>query len=117
VIEKRGIFMKIARTVLYLFILIVIVVFSVQNATDKITLRFFNYSTGEIAAIEALLLSFFLGIVVTGIYSLWKYSALLKKYKKTLNQVKNLKKEIKNIRKLNLEDENIENKKDVESEE
>ncbi len=97
--------MKIARTVLYLLVLILIVVFSVQNASDQITLRFFGYSTGKIAAIEALLLSFFLGIVVTGVYSLWKYSNLLKKYKKALKEVEDLKKEIKNIRKLNVEEE------------
>ncbi|TYB31898.1 MAG: DUF1049 domain-containing protein [Candidatus Mcinerneyibacterium aminivorans] len=98
--------MKIARTVLYLLILILIVVFSVQNASDQITLKFFSYSTGEIAAIEALLLSFFLGIVVTGVYSLWKYSNLLKKYKKALKEIDSLKKEIKNIRKLNVEEDN-----------
>ena len=102
--NEGGMPMKIARTVLYLLVLILIVVFSVQNASDQITLKFFGYSTGQIAAIEALLLSFILGIVVTGVYSLWKYSNLLKKYKKALKEVEDLKNEIKNIRKLNVEE-------------
>lgn len=102
--------MRIVKTILYLIILIIIVIFSVQNAGGEVTLNFFGYSTGAIPAIEALLLSFFLGVVVTGVYSLWKYYILLKKYKKSLKEVKNLKAEVKNIRKLNLEEEQ-ENKK------
>ena len=96
--------MWITKAMAYLVLLFIIVVFSVQNATDKITLRFFNLSTGEIPAIEALILAFFMGLVVCGAYALWKYFSLLKKYKNVLGEYERMKHEIGVLRKMNIEE-------------
>ncbi len=96
--------MWITKAIVYLLVLFVVVVFSVQNAADKVTLRFFNMNTGEIPAIEALILAFFFGLVVCGAYALWKYFALLKKYKKVLVESEKLNDEIGVLRKMNIEE-------------
>ncbi|HPE29247.1 MAG TPA: lipopolysaccharide assembly protein LapA domain-containing protein [Candidatus Mcinerneyibacteriales bacterium] len=96
--------MWLTKAIFYLLLLFIIVLFSVQNASDEITLHFFGYDTGKIPAIEALLFAFFAGLAVAGLYAIWKYFSLLKKYKEILAQNEGLKDEIGTLRKMSLEE-------------
>ena len=96
--------MWLTKAIVYIITLFLVVIFSVQNAQDRITIKFLGLNTGPIPAIEAIIISFLFGIVITGIYALLKYFSLLKKYKTLLNETGSLKTELAEIRKMNIEE-------------
>ncbi|HDS02922.1 MAG TPA: LapA family protein [Firmicutes bacterium] len=96
--------MWLVKAFFFLLLLFVIVFFSVQNASDMVMLRFFGYESAEMPLIEALLFAFLAGLSVAGLFALWKYFSLLKKYKAALEENNKLVDEIGALRKISFDD-------------
>jgi len=98
--------MWIVRWIFWVVALLFLILFATQNATQTVTVDFFNWQTkNPIPLWIVMYLSFLVGILVWFVFSIYKVMQLKTEVRKTNKQNEVLKKELDEMRNIPIEDE------------